>query len=222
MKFLDKLKAARKNRGLTQAQLSEKLQALGRKVSAQQISSWERGDYLPAHRNLSAICEILSLDLDYFTEKSGQGEIHPVAHSESDLPSEFSLVDKRKGAISAGPGLRPDNDVDLCLAFRNDWLEQFGGAKQLFVIKVEGDSMEPTLKESDTVLINKNANAIGAGGGIFAINWHDMSMVKRLQMKPQTDEIIIKSDNPNYDSMVVKPNEILIEGKVIWYGRELR
>jgi len=89
MNFLDKLKAARKNRGLTQAQLSEKLQALGRKVSAQQISSWERGDYLPAHRNLSAICEILSLDLDYFTEKSGQGEIHPVAHSESDLPSEF-------------------------------------------------------------------------------------------------------------------------------------
>ena len=222
MNFIDKLKAARKNKGLTQAQLSEKLQTLGRKVSAQQISSWERGDYFPSHRNLSAICEILSLDLDYFTGKSGSGGIHPVAHSESDLPYEFSLVDKRKGAISAGPGLRPDNDVDFRLAFRNDWLEQFGGAQQLFVIKVEGDSMEPTLMESDTVLINKNANAIGTGGGIFAINWHDMSMVKRLQMKPQTDEIIIKSDNPNYDSMVVKPNEIQIEGKVIWYGRELR
>ena len=222
MNFIDKLKAARKNKGLTQAQLSEKLQTLGRKVSAQQISSWERGDYFPSHRNLSAICEILSLDLDYFTGKSGSGGIHPVAHSESDLPYEFSLVDKRKGAISAGPGLRPDNDVDFRLAFRNDWLEQFGGAQQLFVIKVEGDSMEPTLMESDTVLINKNANAIGTGGGIFAINWHDMSMVKRLQMNPQTDEIIIKSDNPNYDSMVVKPNEIQIEGKVIWYGRELR
>ena len=222
MNFIDKLKAARKNKGLTQAQLSEKLQTLGRKVSAQQISSWERGDYFPSHRNLSAICEILSLDLDYFTGKSGSGGIHPVAHSESDLPYEFSLVDKRKGAISAGPGLRPDNDVDFRLAFRNDWLEQFGGAQQLFVIKVEGDSMEPTLMESDTVLINKNVNEIGTGGGIFAINWHDMSMVKRLQMKPQTDEIIIKSDNPNYDSMVVKPNEIQIEGKVIWYGRELR
>jgi phage repressor protein C with HTH and peptisase S24 domain len=222
MNFIDKLKAARKNKGLTQAQLSEKLQTLGRKVSAQQISSWERGDYFPSHRNLSAICEILSLDLDYFTGKSGSAGIHPVAHSESDLPYEFSLVDKRKGAISAGPGLRPDNDVDFRLAFRNDWLEQFGGAQQLFVIKVEGDSMEPTLMESDTVLINKNVNEIGTGGGIFAINWHDMSMVKRLQMKPQTDEIIIKSDNPNYDSMVVKPNEIQIEGKVIWYGRELR
>ena len=222
MNLVDKLKDARVNKGLTQIQFSEKLQLLGRKVSAQQISSWERGDYSPSHKNLSAICEVLSLGMNYFSEKTGQGKILPVPHCETDVPNEFSLVDKRKGAISAGPGLRPDNDVDLCLAFRNDWLEQFGGAKQLFVIKVEGDSMDPTLKESDTVLINKNANAIGTGGGIFAINWHDMSMVKRLQMKPQTDEIIIKSDNPNYDSMVVKPNEILIEGKVIWYGRELR
>jgi SOS-response transcriptional repressor LexA len=222
MKFVDKLKNARNDNELTQSQLSEKLQALGRKVSAQQISSWERGNYFPSHRNLSAICEIFSLDLDYFMEKAGAGEAHPVAHIESDLPDEFSLVEKRKGAISAGPGLRPDNDVDFRLAFRNDWLEQFGGAQQLFVVRVEGDSMEPTLQEGDTVLINKNANAIGAGGGIFAINWHNMVLVKRLQMNPQTDEIIIKSDNQKYDSMVVKPHEIQIEGKVIWYGRELR
>ena len=222
MNFVDKLKNARNNSGLTQSELSEKLQTLGRKVSAQQISSWERGDYFPSHRNLSAISEILSLDLDYSAEKSESGQIHPVAHSESDLPDEFSLVEKRKGAISAGPGLRPDNDVDFRLAFRNDWLEQFGGAQQLFVVRVEGDSMEPTLQESDTVLINKNANTIGAGGGIFAINWNNMVLVKRLQMNPQTNEIIIKSDNQKYDSMVVKPHEIEIEGKVIWYGRELR
>ena len=222
MSFVDELKNARNNSGLTQSQLSEKLQTLGRKVSAQQISSWERGDYFPSHRNLSAICEVLSLDLDYSAEKSESEQIQPVAHSECDLPEEFSLVEKRKGAISAGPGLRPDNDVDFRLAFRNDWLEQFGGAKQLFVVRVEGDSMEPTLQESDTVLINKNANTIGAGGGIFAINWNSMVLVKRLQMNPQTNEIIIKSDNPNYDSMVVKPNEIQIEGKVIWYGREVR
>ncbi len=219
---MDKLKTASHNNGQTHSQLSGKFQALGRKVSAQQISSWERGDYFPSHRNLSAICKILSLDLDYFTDKEGSGEIHPVAHSETDLPDEFSLVEKRKGAISAGSGLHPNNDVDFRMAFRNDWLEQFGGAKQLFVVRVEGDSMEPTLLLSDTLLINKNADTIGAGGGIFAINWNSMVLIKRLQMNPQTNEIIIKSDNPNYDSMVVKPNEIEIEGKVIWYGRELR
>ena len=221
MNFVDKLKDARFNNEITQAQLSEKLRLLGRKVSAQQISSWERGDYSPSRKNLSAICEVFSLDMNYFTEKSGQRETPPVPHSETDLPKGFSLVGKRKGAISAGPGLRPDNDVDFRLAFRNDWLEQFGGAKQLFVVKVEGDSMEPSLLEGDNVLINKNINAIGAGGGIFAINWNKMTLVKRLQMNPQKNEIIIKSDNANYDSITVKPDEIEIEGKVIWYGREL-
>ena len=114
-----------------------------------------------------------------------------------------------------------NNDVDFRLAFRKDWLEKFGGAKQLFVIKVEGDSMEPSLLEGDNTLVNKNINSIGAGGGIFAINWNKMTLVKRLQMNPQKNEIIIKSDNANYDSITVKPDEIEIEGKVIWYGREL-
>jgi phage repressor protein C with HTH and peptisase S24 domain len=216
------LKNARKSMGLSQNQLAALMVEAGRKVTPQQVSSWERGRFSPGHKNLLSICKILSVNLGSLVDKDESGKFHPVAHSESDLPDEFSLVEKRKGPISAGLGLRPDNDVDFRLAFRNDWLEQFGGAQQLFVVRVEGDSMVPTLQESDTVLINKNANAIGAGGGIFAINWNNMVLVKRLQMNPQTNEIIIKSDNPNYDSMVVKHHEIEIEGKVIWYGRELR
>ena len=216
------IKKARKSLGLSQSQLANLMVEAGRKVTPQQVSSWERGKFSPSHKNLLSICKILSVGLESLVEKEEFGKFSPIAHSESDLPDEFSLVEKRKGAISAGSGLRPDNDVDFRLAFRNDWLEQFGGAKQLFVVRVEGDSMEPTLMESDTVLINKNVNAIGAGGGIFAVKWHDMILVKRLQMNPQTNEIIIKSDNQKYDSMVVKPNEIQIEGKVIWYGREVR
>ncbi len=93
--------------------------------------------------------------------------------------------------------------------------------KYLFFVRVVGDSMEPTLKESYTVLINNNDSTIRAGGGIFAVNWDNKVLVKHLQMNPQTNEIIIKSGNLNYDSMIVKPNEIQIGGKVIWYGREL-
>ena len=69
MDFVDKLKDARINNEVTQAQLSERLKLLGRKVSAQQISSWERGDYSPSRKNLSAICEVFSLDMNYLTEK---------------------------------------------------------------------------------------------------------------------------------------------------------
>jgi phage repressor protein C with HTH and peptisase S24 domain len=211
------IKKARKSIGLSQAQLASLMVKAGRKVTPQQISSWERGRFSPSHKNLMSICELLSLNLD-----SLSGTISPVAHSEFDLPDEFSLVEKKAGAISAGSGLRPNDEVDFRLAFRNDWLDKFGGANQLFAMRVEGDSMEPTLMENDMVLINKNANTIGPGGGIFGINWRNMVLVKRLQLNPQTNEIAIKSDNSKYDSVVVVPDEIQIEGKVIWYGRELR
>ena len=109
----DNLKIARRNKGLTQLELSQKLQELGRKVSPQQISSWERGDYFPAHQTLSAICEILivnlvthSIDLD-FRVVGSSGD-----HTEH-LANEFSLVEKTRGAISAGPGLTPTAEVDF-------------------------------------------------------------------------------------------------------------
>ena len=53
--------------------------------------------------------------------------------------------------------------------------------------------------------------------------WYSVKEAARfLGVGVRTIHRLIKSDNPNYDSMVVKPNEIQIEGKVIWYGRELR
>ena len=67
------------------------------------------------------------------------------------LANEFSLVEKKRGAISAGPGLTPTDEVDFRLAFRNDWLEKHGGVNQLMVIQVEGDSMTPELRENDVV-----------------------------------------------------------------------
>jgi phage repressor protein C with HTH and peptisase S24 domain len=216
------LQNARKSSGLSQSQLAGLMVEAGRKVTPQQISSWERGKFSPSHKNLLSICKILSVELSSLTESVRSEKVSPVAHSEFDLPNEFSLVEKKTGSISAGLGLRPNDEVDFRLAFRNDWLGKFGGANQLFAMRVEGDSMEPTLMENDMVLINKNANTIGPGGGIFGINWRKMVLVKRLQLNLQTNEIAIKSDNPKYDSIAVAPDEIQIEGKVIWYGRELR
>ncbi len=218
----DRIRSSRKSRGLSQIELAKLIVEAGGKATAQQISSWERGSFSPNHKNLLSICEILSLDLEYFVRKEGVEKIRLTAHSEIDLPKEFSLVEKTMGSISAGLGLKPENEVDFRLAFRNDWLEKFGGSEQLFVMRVEGDSMESTLMENDMVLINKGANSIGPGGGIYAINWQNMILVKRLQLNPQVNEIAIKSDNLKYDPIVVDPKEIQIAGKVIWYGREMR
>ena len=216
------LKIARRNKGLTQVQLSQKMQELGRKVSAQQISSWERGDYFPSHRNLSAISEILGVDPVTHSIVQSLSSVGRGEDTTENLANEFSMVVKKKGAISAGPGLTPTDQVDFQLAFRNDWLEKYGGVNQLVALEVEGDSMAPELKEKDVVLINKNIKEVSLGGGIYAIKWKGNILVKRLQVNPQTGTVLIKSDNPSYETLETNLDDIEIEGKIIWFGREIR
>ena len=216
------IKIARRNKGLTQVQLSQKLQELGRKVSPQQISSWERGDYFPSHRNLSAISEILGVDPVTHSIVPSLSSVGRGEDATENLANEFSMVVKKKGAISAGPGLTPTDQVDFQLAFRNDWLEKYGGVNQLVALEVEGDSMAPELKEKDVVLINKNIKEVSLGGGIYAIKWKGNIQVKRLQVNPQAGTVLIKSDNPSYETLETNLDDIEIEGKIIWFGREIR
>jgi len=216
------LKRARRGKGLTQVQLSQKMQELGRKVSAQQISSWERGDYFPSHRNLSAISEILGVAPVAHSLVQSLSSVGIGGDTTGNLANEFSMVVKKKGAISAGPGLTPTDQVDFQLAFRNDWLEKYGGVNQLVALEVEGDSMAPELKGNDVVLINKNIKEVSLGGGIYAIKWKGNILVKRLQVNPQTGTVLIKSDNPSYETLETNLDDIEIEGKIIWFGREIR
>ncbi len=216
------LKIARRNKGLTQVQLSQKMQELGRKVSPQQISSWERGDYFPSHRNLSAISEVLGVAPVTHSIVQSLSSVGRGGDTTENLANEFSMVVKKKGAISAGPGLTPTDQVDFQLAFRNDWLEKYGGVNQLVALEVEGDSMAPELKGNDVVLINKNIKEVSLGGGIYAIKWKGNILVKRLQVNPQTGTVLIKSDNPSYETLETNLDDIEIEGKIIWFGREIR
>ena len=216
------LKIARRKKGLTQVQLSQKMQELGRKVSPQQISSWERGDYFPSHRNLSAISEILGVAPLTHSIVQSLSSLGRGGDTTENLANEFSMVVKKKGAISAGPGLTPTDQVDFQLAFRNDWLEKYGGVNQLVALEVEGDSMAPELKGNDVVLINKNIKEVSLGGGIYAIKWKGNILVKRLQVNPQAGTVLIKSDNQNYETLETDLDDIEIEGKIIWFGREIR
>jgi len=60
MTFSEKLKEARKNSGLSQEQLAEKLC-----VSRQAVTKWETGKGLPDVENIKAISSLLNVSIDY-------------------------------------------------------------------------------------------------------------------------------------------------------------
>lgn len=137
--------------------------------------------------------------------------------------SDFIGLPLMDGKISAGSGSVAINNIKATLMFRRDWLSKFGDPHKLSLIEVVGDSMEPTFKSGDIILVNHNQNTLNKAGGIYAIaiKNEDSIMVKRLQYDYQSGKILVISDNKLYQTFQVSEDEIVINGRVVWYGREI-
>lgn len=96
-----------------------------------------------------------------------------------------------------------------------------GDPKNMSLIKVAGDSMEPTFFAGDLVLVNHERNRIDPQGGIYAISINGEIMIKRIQVLYPHKKVKIISDNSNYESIGAEPDQLKINGKVIWFAREI-
>lgn len=102
--------------------------------------------------------------------------------------------------------------------FSNDWLTHEGLNKAtLALIRVAGDSMDGTLHDGDTVLIDLSKRK---PDGVFALRFGDSLRIKRLQR--MTDgSLRVSSDNEMYREEVVHPenlDQVEIIGLCHWRG----
>lgn len=142
--------------------------------------------------------------------------------SDDNDPSEnFVFIKQVNGKISAGGGLEPDDSVDMRLAFRRDWFAKKGNPDNMSLIKVVGDSMYPTLLPGDLVLVDHSHKSISSQGGIYAISIDHEIMIKRVQLLFQEGKILVISDNKKYPAQEIDADKITINGKVIWYARDI-
>jgi phage repressor protein C with HTH and peptisase S24 domain len=95
-----------------------------------------------------------------------------------------------------------------------------GKPDNMSLIKVSGDSMEPTLLTGDLVLVDHGRNSIASQGGIYAIAINDEIMIKRVQ-PAFPDKLLVISDNKQYSSFEISKDKVRVNGKVIWYAREM-
>lgn len=122
---------------------------------------------------------------------------------------------------SAGPGAVAEDDAPVGhLRFAQGWLRELGltpGA--LSALSVAGDSMEPTLRDGDEILVAR-ADSDPAGrlrDGIHVIRRDGVLQVKRLQFG--TGQAAVISDNHAYPSdMAVPLDELEVLGRVVWKG----
>jgi len=137
----------------------------------------------------------------------------------------WALLPVYDATASAGPGQLIDREaVTHRIAFREEWIRTVTTATldQLAVINVDGDSMEPTLRTGDTVLIDFRQNQPGDKDGIYAIRTGNGLQVKRVQVELGKQLITVISDNPAYAPQPhINPDDIHVIGRVIWLGRQV-
>lgn len=136
----------------------------------------------------------------------------------------FVMVPRYDVRASAGTGvaIHSESIVDH-LAFKHDWIAQMGlSKKDLALIEVQGDSMEPAIMHNDLILIDLRESKLSANG-VYAIQHMGNLFVKRIQLR-MDGSVVIKSDNPNYEPEVLLPAEaenLTVVGRVAWFGRQL-
>ena len=134
----------------------------------------------------------------------------------------FAYVPKVQARLCAGGGsFEVDDGVEGYYSFRQAWLAGKGSVDNMVLLDVFGNSMEPELKDGDTVLIDQARTDIIAGA-VYAVGIDDTIMVKRLEKHPNS--LVLLSDNARYAPISLEREEmegVRILGKVIWSCREL-
>ncbi|AJR24540.1 hypothetical protein TZ53_13205 [Sphingobium sp. YBL2] len=91
-------------------------------------------------------------------------------------------------------------------------------AHKLVVADGVGDSMMPTLLDSDMIVIDTHQNELNKWDRIWAMTLQGAGAVKRLG-PAERGKVEVISDNPGIPNRVVSLADVRIIGRVVWSGR---
>lgn len=196
------------------------------------ISKWRNGKppVNPSLENLERLARALKVPLSYLISD----EAPTVGHFEAG-GEEFSTLPVLVEVAAGVPRFAPDDGEPLRLAFRTSWLQQIvGTVDERHVYRVKGDSMHPTIRDSNVILVQRwyppSAEDRARGvpwienGAIYLLQEADGDgqTVKRLALAD--DHLTVYADNPAFAPYSIDLTErdarTVILGRVRWIGQK--
>lgn len=199
--FSKNLKYLRKKHDMEQIDLAKKL---GRK-SASSISEWEKGKYTPKMKTLSELARLFNVSINDLMEK----DLSNTKIQIDTLPvTAIPVVAK----ISAGLPIYTEENI---IEYTYIPSQMTKGGKELFGLKVSGDSMDKEFRDGDVVIVEKDAIVENGQIGVVNVNGYNAT-VKRVRYND--DKIVLLPESNNNDHLpqvYTNDNEIKIVGKVV-------
>ncbi|HHT7859560.1 hypothetical protein NMV45_11225 [Pasteurella multocida] len=127
------------------------------------------------------------------------------------------ISDFRGVRISAGLGLENEEQYDSAyIMVESLWFQKTGNkSKHCAMFTVRGESMEPTLKDGEEIIVDRSKREL-MEGKIFVLNHNGTMLVKKVQFTYDGVELI--SDNPAYRPLKLnteEANNLMIIGQVV-------
>lgn len=140
------------------------------------------------------------------------------AHSQPP-PQPVDTIEIQEWNYAYGMGGGTFNDLPVTgelHQFSPGWLRQFtySPAHKVFLARGTGDSMTPTIQDSDVVLIDTSEREVRTGDRIWALAIGSVGYIKRLRPMPD-GSVKILSDNPSVPPETAYDGEMSIVGRVV-------
>ena len=223
------LNQRRKELGLSQSGLAEKLGAEGIIVTNQAISKWEKGSTYPNAKQFLALCkalEIGDINARFLGESSGNILAGLDAAGRRKVMDYIELLhDSGRYEIKAEPDVRM-RTLPLYTLPVSAGTGQFLDSEDYemtevgpevsesanFGVRVAGDSMEPKFHNGQTVWVSQQHSLMTGEIGIFLYDGN--AYLK--QLLAGEDRLVLHSLNPAYEDIPVSPElPLRVLGKVV-------
>lgn len=207
-------------------------------VSPPTISRWMKGEADPTRTNLIRLAETTGINLEWlaigcgpkYWENPEDGRIILRDQEKMDMEQrkDFNLVasndetfveieDCREVRLSAGTGaFNSDYQEINTTKVERTWLQTRRlKAKDCAMFLVSGESMYPTLKDGEEIIVDRSKRELQEGK-IFVLNHNGSMLVKKVQFTYDGVELI--SDNKDYRPLKLdadEANSLIIIGQVV-------
>ncbi len=207
----NRIQSMRRSKGLTQDKMAQLLN-----VAPNTLSNWENDVHAPSRAKVRQIADILGVSPIDIEEQG----VNPdqVIDASSDLGG-LVFVPEYTTRVAADGGVVVEQEADKPL--RWPWPKTFfeteikANPRDCGVLEVIGDSMEPTLRSGDRVLVNFS-RINPARPGIYVLSELGEAIVKRVELIPgsRPPRLRISSDNPLHQAYEVAADDVQILGWV--------
>jgi phage repressor protein C with HTH and peptisase S24 domain len=198
----EKINELMKALGLDQQEFARRLGVSPQQVTNYKSRSISRG----AIRNIERAFPNVNPNWLLGTETNMFLETHEMTNN--------NIVERKEGQIP----LIPINAIGVALSYADysykdydiSWYKIPSFSKSDFMIRVEGDSMEPKFLRGDIVACNQIplTDLWFQWGKVYLVNTIQGALIKHIEKGSDDDHILLVSDNPSYKPFEISKKEL--------------